>query len=945
VLYCSRVSVILTTYQCDRGKPACSACKKSNVSHLCTYEEPAWAAYESNDGNGQLNSSSTTSSPAPRSPFTFKPTATATAQIQHHQQQELQQQQLQFQQSLQQQQQYQQALQNQLSAKYGSNGKPLTGAAANAVPAQNPYPGIYGAERYSQPIPQYPFGEYNNASSNVLLPPIANQSYNQLNQHNLQSELEYLRNRIVQIEGNMGVNGQQLPHQPHQQHPHLIQHHQGTQPPYYVPKQLPPQQIEIQQQFPVHQQQQQHQPGSTGYNSNGIQLPSINQIKPLFDPTKDSSQEPRSQGGSISDQLKPNEPQSSSKSNDLNIDPTLIDESEIIYSFKTNAPNSEYLKLEGTGIFEATSYAKKDSFQTNFFLCLKAHEEKLKEPGETGDESGPLRKRIKLNDHFHNLLQNPKYQVETFFKYETNNLNEIIKRISKLLPYKKIVWLLVEKFFTSFADPFIPVLDEEEFLLDITKIIGEKELNDSRIKINADVNNTKDLINLAYLLMILRISTVSLTSTIKLDKFNNFLLKNAPLSPEFDFVIQILLIFLENFNIDKIPRLKLKLLELFLFNKSTETTDVADFYPAGLSVALNLNNKNEIGSNEQLIKIWYHLYFQYYNTNIVKGVPIFLNDEFFNLELSNFKNGNLGLNFHKSILEFYGKQIELNKIIYKIWNKLYNFVDQEVTVGTLEKLIESYDQFVLSNFKDYDTYKKDLTVNYSNKCLNLLNNANHKLTKMNLNCYILIHYESQKTKDKEKFAKVLKHILAVCIESIEKSLDVFKNYNSHFNSGYEFIVFPSLVMLVDKAVKFLLAAELRLWWINKPSLAILKFFVNIVDELKGFTFLDSNYGCWKIKTRLLLFVNLAKESYQKKEGAIPLLAKTINLPGVNEELKFDELYTNFEDFSDKELQETEKELDALNSKFDNNYTNIYSLDEFFEKLDIENPAFDVKYFY
>lgn len=823
-------------------------------------------------------------------------------------------QQQQFQHNLQVQQQYQQNLQNQIAAKYGTNGKPLTGAAS-----QTPNIGFsgYAPERATIP-PQY-YGQPWN--SNVLLPPISNQGYGQ---QNLQSELDYLKNRIVQIEGYMGndstTNGQQLQQYPPQQlqQPFPQQQHPSNQ--YYPPQQYPNQQ----QQAPVN-----YENSTTTTTNNGIQLPSINQIKPFLNPVKGEE----NKSSEISNEQKPSQ-------NEANIDPSLIDESDVITSFKVNHKHAHRLHLESNGNFETISFAKKDPFQTNLFLLLQAHDAKLK---EGGDDQAPLRKRIKLNDHFHNLLQNPRYQIETFFKFETTNLTEIIKKINKLLPYKKIVWLLVEKFFTNFADPFIPILDEKKFLLDITKIIGEKELNDSKIKINADVNNSKDLVNLTYLILILRISTLSLINTIKLDKFNNFLLKNAPTSTEFDSLIQVIIIYLDNFSIDNITRMKMKLLESFLFTKSTEINIVSDFYPAGLAVSLNLNNITEIGSNEQLIKVWYHLYFQYYHTNVVKGSPIFLNDEFFNLELSNFTNGNLGINFHKSILEFYEKQIELSKIIFDLWQKLYSSPNQEITVGGLEHSIQVFDEFVLSNFKDYDTYKKDITTNYSNKCLNLINNANHKLTKLNLNCFIIIHYENLEHKDKTRFLKVLKTAFDVCIESIEKSFDVFKNYNSHFNAGYEFIVFPSLIGLIDKAVKIFMALEVRFWWINKPSLAVLKFFVNFVDELKGFTFLDNYFQCWKLRMKILTFINLAKNAYLKKDGAMPLCAKIIKLN--DEEIKFDDLYTNFADFTDDEIKETENLVDGLNSKFENKYSDVKTLDEFFEKLDIEIPPFDVKYFY
>ncbi|CCH45034.1 hypothetical protein BN7_4613a [Wickerhamomyces ciferrii] len=744
-----------------------------------------------------------------------------------------------------------------------------------------------------------------------MLPPMPNQI----------SELEFLRNRIQQIEGSLGLdpNSNQFQIQNQYQYPQFQ--------PYPPPNQQPQLQGQPQQQGGPQQQGQQQ-----GQQPYGLHLPSItNQINPISDPSKDG-------------QFISTPPKSENGSSVSNIDPTLIDESEIITSFKTNTPNSSFLGLENNGIFETISFAKKDNFQTNFYLLLQTHHENLKNL----ELNEPLRKkqRTNNNNHFANLLQNPKYQVENFFKYETNNLTDLLKKIGKILPNKKIIWLLIEKFFNSFADPFIPVLNEEEFYTEITQIIGEKILDESKIKLNADVNNSKDLVNLCYLLIILRITALSLSNTIKLDKFNKFLLKNLTNISEFDFTIEILLAFLQNFTIDKLTRIRLNLLEIFLFSKTRELNDTCEFYPIGLAVSLNLNNKSEIGSDEQLIKVWYHLYFQYYNLNIIKGLPIFLNDDFFNLELTNFPNGNLGSNFHKSIVDIYGKQIELNQVIYNIWQKLYNFPGREVSVGTLEKLIQDYDDFVISNFKDYDSYKNDINSNYSNKVFNITNNAIHKLTKMNLSCFILLHYEHESKKSKEKFIKIVTKTTELVIDSIEKSFDVLKNYNLHFNSGYEFMIFPHLFLLLDKSIKYLTAIALRMWSINFPPLVILKFFINMVEELNGFEFLENYYINWKLKNKVLIIVNLFKQAFKKEPGSMELLSTSIKSPNSKDEIKFDQLFTNLSEFNLEELQESEKLFNRLNNKFDDKFHDLKTLDEFFNKIDyIDVPEFDIKYFY
>lgn len=84
----------------------------------------------------------------------------------------------------------------------------------------------------------------------------------------------------------------------------------------------------------------------------------------------------------------------------------------------------------------------------------------------------------------------------------------LIDKIRIMLPTKKVIWKLIERYFT-WLYPFIPYLDEQTLIDDVSKIIGPKSYEDVKIQ-QINIERRLDLAHIGILLVVLRLSYLSL---------------------------------------------------------------------------------------------------------------------------------------------------------------------------------------------------------------------------------------------------------------------------------------------------------------------------------------------------------------------------------------------------------------------------------------------------
>jgi hypothetical protein len=86
---------------------------------------------------------------------------------------------------------------------------------------------------------------------------------------------------------------------------------------------------------------------------------------------------------------------------------------------------------------------------------------------------------------------------------------QLIEKIESILPSKKVIWCLINRFFRKLY-PFFPFLDEQDFKEELVKILGHENCKEDYVKIEKKL----DLVNVCICLILLRLTYLSLFSNI-----------------------------------------------------------------------------------------------------------------------------------------------------------------------------------------------------------------------------------------------------------------------------------------------------------------------------------------------------------------------------------------------------------------------------------------------
>lgn len=239
----------------------------------------------------------------------------------------------------------------------------------------------------------------------------------------------------------------------------------------------------------------------------------------------------------------------------------------------------------------------------------------------------------------------------TFYEGGFEEELALIDKIDLVLPKKRVIWKLFDRFFTVLY-PLFPLLDEDEFKAKLSNIIGKPDSSEEKVVLKVD--KKLDFIYLGTLLVVLRFTYLTLfTNSSKENEAN--LTSNDP-SPE----VQNLKYLLNNaINIDCIDVAEMclelfnlsrnclfPLLQLGIFLKcyriySPEDSELSDYNNSGSSIytgtllqmacSMGLNREPDVAigirpdlakQNNLGRKIWFFLMILDLNTAISSGTPV-----------------------------------------------------------------------------------------------------------------------------------------------------------------------------------------------------------------------------------------------------------------------------------------------------------------------------------
>lgn len=90
-----------------------------------------------------------------------------------------------------------------------------------------------------------------------------------------------------------------------------------------------------------------------------------------------------------------------------------------------------------------------------------------------------------------------------------NNTAQIVAEFERLLPTRRVVWLLVDRFFETLY-LHLPYVDEESFRASLVAIIGRRDLPDQRIRLRIGTQYCEEFLTVCLALILIRLAWLSL---------------------------------------------------------------------------------------------------------------------------------------------------------------------------------------------------------------------------------------------------------------------------------------------------------------------------------------------------------------------------------------------------------------------------------------------------
>lgn len=443
---------------------------------------------------------------------------------------------------------------------------------------------------------------------------------------------------------------------------------------------------------------------------------------------------------------------------------------------------------------------------------------------------------------------------------------EIADKIIFLLPPKKVVWTLINRFFTTIY-PFMPFFDETSFKLEITRILGPEDLVDAKIaKLN--VEKRLDFTYIGIMLLMLRFSYLALFSNKR--EVNEFNLKNPssdakakelkyllsnPISIQVVEAAQICLNQFDLFRKTAFPVLQLmfmlRLYHIFGPEEGESTDGISHQINNGLIVqtAINMaiNREPEFidreNTNEKFNNMNRKLWFFIVITDLIQGYqngdPLAIDPKYFDTRLPFYKKGNENI----ADVELEKQMISTFSYFDKFYPKVKQILDVGLNVNSKTSMkefcdmISDFERFVFSNYGSLDHYMVPFSEEYfpysfmkTMKCKTFLN-LNNFLTTIFIHFHYIFEAKQQYKLSVFYFKKVL---VFGCLNNAPYFAELFSRNHINFGEGSDLIMNPSFIQSIHRV------SQMNISFLTKVNSTVhfLKKSPEHEANLKGFGYQD-----------------------------------------------------------------------------------------------------------
>lgn len=403
----------------------------------------------------------------------------------------------------------------------------------------------------------------------------------------------------------------------------------------------------------------------------------------------------------------------------------------------------------------------------------------------------------------------------------------LCKSFRNILPNKKVIWLLINRFF-KFVYPFIPYLDQESFIASVERLINGHHINDLHHEepvINLHMSQQTDLAIVGCLMIVLKFSYESLLSntddiSITRSETEIYLLNFE----QSDTLIKHANLCLNEFLLLKKPAFEVLQCALLLqeYQKVDGCNGFADgdsqiytglLIQMAISIGLNRDpSKSEALSNKQKLlrqKIWYGLIAADNYQCTQTGVPPMIYPTHYDTNFPDYDevtSNNSDLQIEKVTLDLMKNRFSLETLM----RNLSDLVTNLNTNPQLQKILLLSTQLETDLKNRFGSLNAILSSNHYNSHIKKIEKAygfviySQTLLLM-LSVYMYIYFHFEKSKQLDACVFVHNKILSFWMPLMGNVEELVKPSASFFGIGFDLFLVPVLENSLKKGLGFFLS--------------------------------------------------------------------------------------------------------------------------------------------
>lgn len=418
---------------------------------------------------------------------------------------------------------------------------------------------------------------------------------------------------------------------------------------------------------------------------------------------------------------------------------------------------------------------------------------------------------------------------------------ELLDKIELILPKKRVIWCLVDRFF-SHIYIFMPFLDEPEFRDLVTKIIGPRSDADEKVSKIA-IERKIDFTTVGLLLVIVRFGYLTLfTNSAAVNEANlstddpspyaqkiKYLLSN-PVNVD---VFELAEACLQQF--DLIRTVNLQILQLTLYihmynmyapegGDPVHGNDTLAYIGRLVQMAYSIGlHRDPLNSQESLVvderrnnlsrKIWYHLMILDMNNALMNGARVQVDANSYDTEMPSYKPGNENVNdleTEKIGQRAYTRSGYIFDRIKEILDMISN-VKSGVNMHALCSLLNGVEMHQIQEYGRLENHLDEASLTREQiffKTLRMKIHFSSTFFLVSVYFHFFNHYERKNNKElafyyiKKIFVNTIHDLMPFYSELLENSHVIFKNSSDLLiTPGFESIVHKSIITITAIVVR------------------------------------------------------------------------------------------------------------------------------------------------